>query len=219
MIFLMGRQKRGISMLSLQRILEIQTYKTVWVRGHKIRKAMAERDAHYQLAGLIEMDDTYFGGPKPGKRGRGAAGKSKVVVAVETPGDKPRFAVMRQVPKVGAADIQGIVRECLAPEAIARTYGWQAYGVIASLPQRHEPVVTGSGENAVTLFPWVHTLIANVKGNIRGVYHGVSDKHLPRYLGGFCYRFNRRFWEPQMFNRMITACLNAKTVTFSKLRQ
>jgi len=37
MIFLMGRQKSGASMLSLQRILEIRTYKTVWVMGHKIR--------------------------------------------------------------------------------------------------------------------------------------------------------------------------------------
>ena len=86
MIFLMGRQKSGASMLSLQRILEIRTYKTVWVMGHKIRQAMAERDADYKLADLIELDDTYVGGPKPGKRGRGAAGKSKVVVAVETPG-------------------------------------------------------------------------------------------------------------------------------------
>jgi hypothetical protein len=34
---------------------------------------MAARDAYYKLAGLIE-DDAYFGGPKPGKRGRGAAG-------------------------------------------------------------------------------------------------------------------------------------------------
>ena len=41
-------------MLSLQRILEIRTYKTVWVMGHKIRKAMAERDAGYKLAGLID---------------------------------------------------------------------------------------------------------------------------------------------------------------------
>ena len=96
----MGRQKSGTSMLSLQRILEIRTYKTVWVMGHKIRKAMAERDAGYKLAGLIELDDTYIGGPKPGKRGRGAAGKSKVVVAVETPGNKPRFAAMRQVSRV-----------------------------------------------------------------------------------------------------------------------
>ena len=85
MIFLTGRQKSGASMLLLQRILEIRAYKTVWVMGHNIRQAMAVRDSSYQLAGLIEMDDTYAGGPKPGKLGRGAAGKSKVVVAVETP--------------------------------------------------------------------------------------------------------------------------------------
>jgi hypothetical protein len=77
--------------------------------GHKIRKAIAERDDGYKLAGLIEMDDTYVGGPKPGKRGRGAAGKSKVVVAVETPGDKPRFAAMRQVPRVSGGEIKAML--------------------------------------------------------------------------------------------------------------
>jgi hypothetical protein len=55
--------------------LEIRTYKTVWVMGHKIRQAMAGRDSSYQLAGLIEMDDTYAGGPKPGKRGGGNPGR------------------------------------------------------------------------------------------------------------------------------------------------
>ena len=40
---------------------------------------MDHGDAYYNR-GLIEMDDTYFGAPKPGKRGRGAAGKAKVVV-------------------------------------------------------------------------------------------------------------------------------------------
>jgi len=86
MIWLMGRQKSGISMLSLQRMLEIKTYKTVWTMGHKIRQAMAERDSYYKLAGLIEMDDTYFGAPKPGKRGRGAAGKAKVGGSRGNPG-------------------------------------------------------------------------------------------------------------------------------------
>ena len=64
----MGRQKSGISMLSLQRMLEIKSYKTVWTMGHKIRQVMAAGDAYYKLAGLIEMDDTYFGAPEPGKR-------------------------------------------------------------------------------------------------------------------------------------------------------
>jgi transposase-like protein len=166
---------------------------------------MAARDADYKLAGLIEMDDTYFGAPKPGKRGREAAGKSKVEVA---PADKPRFAAMRIVPRVSSEEIQSLVRERLATEAVIKTDGWQGYSFLDASPGlRHEWLV-----------PWVHTLIANIKGNIRGIHHGVSPKHRPRYLAEFWYRFNRRFWEPQMFNRMLHACLNPTTITFSELR-
>ncbi len=219
LIWLMGRQKSGISMLSMQRMLEIKSYKTVWTMGHKIRPAMADRDADYKLAGLIEMDDTYFGAPKPGKRGRGAAGKAKGVVAVETPGNKPRVAARRMVPRVSGQEIQALVRERLVAEVVVKTDGWQGYSVLDDSIRRHEWLVPGSGKEAAKVLPWVHTLIANIKGNIRGVYHGVSPKHLPLYLAEFCYRFNRRFWEPQIFNRMLHACLNTSSITFSELRQ
>ena len=73
----------------MQRMLDINTCKTVWTISHKIRKALCNRDADYKLAGLIEMDDTYFGAPKPGSAAQGAAGKVNVVVAVETPGISP----------------------------------------------------------------------------------------------------------------------------------
>ncbi|MFT8077298.1 transposase, partial [Salmonella enterica subsp. enterica serovar Typhimurium] len=47
-------------------------------------KAMQDRDTRYALNGIIELDDTYIGGKnKPGKRGRGASGKTPVIVAVE----------------------------------------------------------------------------------------------------------------------------------------
>ena len=97
MIFLMEQQKSGVSMLSHQRMLEIGRYNTVWTMGHKIRKAMAERDAQYKLAGLIEVDESYFGfgSSKPGKRGRGASGKGKVVFAVGVKNDKPGFATIK----------------------------------------------------------------------------------------------------------------------------
>jgi hypothetical protein len=65
---------------------------------------------------------------------------------------------------------------------------------------------------------WVHTLIANAKGNIRCVYHGVSSKHLGRYFAEFCYWFNRLFWESQMLDRILTACLNSSTISFVELK-
>jgi transposase-like protein len=217
MIFLMGRQKSGIAMTSLQRMLEIGSYKTVWTMGQKIRKAMSERDAQYELAGLMEIDDTYFGSPKPGKRGRGAAGKAKVVVAVEVREDKPRFATMQQVESMSEDDICKAIDGRLGDDVTARTDGWKAYGFLNSGKRKHQPIVVGSGKNASKVLPWVHILIANVKGNIRGIYHGVSSKHINRYLSEFCYRFNRRFWEPQMFDRLLSACLNCRTITFSEL--
>jgi hypothetical protein len=125
LIWLMGRQKSGISMLSMQRMLEIKTYKTLWTLGHKIRKALADRDANYKIAGLFAMDDTYFGVPKPGKCGRGAAGKAKVALAVETPGNKPRFAVMHMVPRVSGKEIQALVKARLAAEVVVKIDGWQ----------------------------------------------------------------------------------------------
>src|SRR3974377_1964480 len=75
---------------------------------------------------------------------------------------------MRRVPQVGRQDIKGMALECLVAEATVRTDGWQSYRVLKECAHQDEPVVTGSGKNAVHLFPWVHTLIANVKGNIRG---------------------------------------------------
>jgi hypothetical protein len=72
---------------------------------------------------LIERDDSYFGAPKPRKRGRGAAGRAKVVVAVETPADKPIFAAMHLVPRVSREEIQLLVQERLATEALIKPDG------------------------------------------------------------------------------------------------
>jgi hypothetical protein len=47
---------------------------------HKIRKAMGERDANYRLAGLVEVDDSYFGGPKNG--GKRGTEKRQVIAGV-----------------------------------------------------------------------------------------------------------------------------------------
>ncbi|WP_219837650.1 transposase [Paenibacillus sp. R14(2021)] len=49
---------------------------------HKIRKAMADRDAQYRLSGLVKIDDFYIGAPtENSKRGRGTD-KNQVLVAV-----------------------------------------------------------------------------------------------------------------------------------------
>lgn len=49
-------------MLYLQKQLRINTYKTVWSMGHKIRQGMAVRNALYALHGTVEIDEIFIGG-------------------------------------------------------------------------------------------------------------------------------------------------------------
>ncbi len=70
------------SALGLKRILGLGSYRTVWAWLYKLRRAMV-RPGRDRLLGEVEADETYIGCEKPGKRGRGAAGKALVLVAVE----------------------------------------------------------------------------------------------------------------------------------------
>ena len=81
-IYLFAGSKGGISALELKRHLGFGSDQTAWTWLHKIRRAMSVRGA--PLAGPVEVDETFLGGPKPGKRGRGAEGKTLVAGAVET---------------------------------------------------------------------------------------------------------------------------------------
>jgi hypothetical protein len=47
---------------------------------------------------------------------------------------------------------------------------------------RHTPVIQDEGANAGEFFPIIHTLFSNIKAWLVGTHHGVSAKHLPRYL-------------------------------------
>ena len=45
LIFRMATSKTGVSINEMARELEIKDYKTAWAMAHKVRKAMADRDA------------------------------------------------------------------------------------------------------------------------------------------------------------------------------
>ena len=70
-------QKYGANALGLQRALNLGSYHTAWQWLQKLRRAMV-RPGREKLSGLVEVDETYVGGKKPGKRGRGAEGKALV---------------------------------------------------------------------------------------------------------------------------------------------
>lgn len=64
-------QKTGASAPGLQRILGLGSYETAWTWTwlHKIRRAMVRPDRD-RLFGRVEVDETYWGSPQKGRRGR-----------------------------------------------------------------------------------------------------------------------------------------------------
>jgi len=225
----MAMDKMGVSISEMQRVLDIRDYKTPWLMSHNVRKAMADRNAGYSLAGLVEMDDSFFS-PKGHKQGRGSERKNTVLCAVSLYHDrqgeeKPGFAHMQVVDNASATTIESFLERLgyVATteesqnllEAI-RTDGWRSYGkAIEETDLFHYKVVLRDLKSAGKLLPWVHRVISNANAVIRGAHRGVSEKYLQSYLSEICYRFNRRFWERELFDRLIKACVSAETITYS----
>src|SRR5680860_1537721 len=72
----------GVSALTMQKLLGLGSYQTAWAMLHRYRTAMV-RPGREVLNGRVEVDETFIGGEEPGPRGRGALGKTLVVIAVE----------------------------------------------------------------------------------------------------------------------------------------
>ena len=230
LIFRMATSKTGVSINEMKRQLEIRDYKTVWTMAHKVRKAMSDRDAKYTLSGLIEIDESFFGPKASGKRGRGAENKDLVIIAVSTWKDKdrkerPGFA-HAFIARSAEADViepilirLGIPQDEIGPLITAiRTDGWRSYETVAErLDLIHYRAVLRNPKDSMKLLPWTHKIIANAKAVFNGPHRGVSSKHLQRYLSEVCYRFNRRFWEREAFDRLLVACTSTNTVTRDQL--
>src|ERR687886_1613697 len=91
-IYHLTQSKGGVSSIELGRRLGVKQG-TAWLMEHKLMRAMASREAaEPKLSGRVEVDDAYLGGERSGgERGRGAAGKTPIVAAVQTtPQRKPR---------------------------------------------------------------------------------------------------------------------------------
>ena len=197
-IYLVTSSKGGIAATELKRQLGLGSYQTAWSWLHKIRKAMVRPDRQ-PLAGRVEVDETYVGGPRPGRPGRGAAGKAAVAGAVEAGRGKARGRRLGRLRLASLADasaesLEAFLAAHVATPATVTTDGWRGYRGLPAKGYDHEPINLGAtwGDAALRL-PAIHLVFSLVKRWLLGTHHGaVSEKHLPAYLDEYVFRFNRR---------------------------
>jgi transposase len=199
-MFLMSATKTGISAKQLQRQIGV-TYKTAWRMFKEIRELMNENVN--PLTGHVEVDETYIGGRRRGKRGRGAAGKTIVMGMTERNGN----AVAKVVPDVKRNTLLPmIMRHLDAPNACTvYTDELPSYDTVSTLGYGHEIVQHAAKEyvNGIAHVNTIESLWSTIKRGIDGVNHHVSPLYLQGYLDSYVYRYNHRNDETPMFETLL----------------
>ena len=209
-IYWVGTDKGGISALRLSKLIGV-TWRSAYRILESLRNAMGNRDSIYRLTEIVEFDDALVGGKKSGKRGRGAEGKVSVLIACENKDGKPGFVAMEAVESVNKVTIHDFAKRRIKASQMVHTDGLPANNGLQP-HVTHISKVTPP-EMANEWLPWVHVAIANLKRFLLGTFHGTSNRYLQDYLNEFCYRFNRRFWEAEIPNRLLRLCVDHLPVT------
>lgn len=210
-------QKYGASALGIQRVLGLGSYHTAWAWLHRLRRAMVRPDRD-RLAGTVEVDETYWGAAQAGKRGRGAAGKTIVLVAVEHTGKKLGRLRLVRVPDCSGDTLTAAIQATITPGSIVETDGLQSYHGVAALGYHHRVVRRDVVDD---LLPHVHLVVSLLKRWLLGTHQGgVQVSHLDYYLDEFTFRFNRRTSHSRgmLFRRVLEYAVLAAPVHTKELR-
>ena len=155
---------------------------------HKLRCAIAtkQQDRAAQFAGEVELDESYFGGHRKGKRGRGAGGKTAVFGILKRGGQ-----VYTQIIIDAKTDtLMPIIRHKIKPDSIVYTDYWRGYNALDVSEFKHFRI-NHSKE------------FAREKNHINGIenfwnqakrhmrkFNGVPKEHFNLFLKECEWRFN-----------------------------
>lgn len=231
LIHLMTSIKKSMSALEVSRQLDTR-YQSVYDAMHKIRLVMGKRDERYKLGGEIEIDEAFFttvdfsrDTDEVQKRGVGSQRKTRVLVLVESEytGKNVEQAKLynrdsdhKKNRKLGYAkmivmdadskaetinyEIQKHVKSTATAISDKATNFVGISKIISSIKQ-----MKVDSKDAMKKLPWVHTVISNTKRMANGIHHSVNKDYLQNYLNEFCYKLNRRNFQRDMFDGMLTA--------------
>ncbi|MBC2595842.1 IS1595 family transposase [Ruficoccus amylovorans] len=134
----------------------------------RLRQLIAGKLPSYELCGEVEADESYFGGARKGKRGRGAAGKVAVFGLLKR-GGKVYTAI---IPNSKTETILPIIKQKVKPDSIVYTDTFQAYNAL-DVGDFHHMRINHS------------TLFADRQNHINGIenFWNQAKRHMRRFNG------------------------------------
>lgn len=208
---LLTSTKKSFSAKELQRHLGHNRYEPVWAMLHKLRLVMGHADNQYQLTTEIELDEGFFSNTDSKE-----SKKTAVLVAAESfslnsyevkkkhrPNKKAHFIKMI-VPENRKKDsIYYEAKKMIEVNSKVLTDGHHSFKRIEKLNFEHERHVLQDKKDVSKVFPWVHVAISNFRKILIGIHHGVKSKYLQNYLNEFCFKFNRRYYNENLFDNLM----------------
>ncbi len=134
----------------------------------RLRALIASKLPSYELSGEVEADESYFGGIRKGRRGRGAAGKVPVFGLLKR-GGKVFTAI---IPDAKAATLLPIIAEKVTPDSIVYTDSFRSYDAL-DISDFHHLRINHS------------KLFADKRNHINGIenFWNQAKRHMRRFNG------------------------------------
>ena len=138
---------------------------------HRLREIIVleiEQENHEVFDGEIEVDESYFGGRRKGKRGRGAAGKVPVFGLLKRKGR----VYTKIIPDASSATLLPIIQQKVVPDSIVYSDFGRGYNVLDVSDFKH--------------FRTNHSkLFADKKNHINGIesFWNQAKRHMRKFNG------------------------------------
>lgn len=154
---------------------------------HRLREVIyAQINNTVVLDGEIEVDESYFGGHRKGKRGRGAAGKIPVFGLLKRGGKV--YAVMVEDTK--SSTLVDIIKEKVKPDSIVYSDTYKSYNALDVTDFKHHRInKTKTFVNGHNHINGIENFWNQAKRHLRK-FNGIPKEHFHLYLKECEWRFN-----------------------------
>lgn len=158
---------------------------------HKLRELIAvklDEDSPF-LGGEVEVDESYFGGYRKGKHGRGAAGKVPVFGLLKRGGRV--YTVM--IPDTRRATLLPIMRDKIVPQSVVYTDSYRVYDIL-DVSEFHHFRIDHSDEytkDKHNHINGIENFWSQAKRHLRR-YNGIPKANFHLFLKECEWRFNYR---------------------------